>query len=92
LLGLIGHVGTLGQDRTLEPAHALDRDAGRVRDFLDRFPARIRAWISLGRNGLSTSISYCASLEVWPRATALSRSSIGNVKRALRPGTPRTAY
>jgi len=37
-LGLIGHVGTLGQDRTLEPAHALSRDAGRVRDFLDRFP------------------------------------------------------
>src|SRR5580704_19615640 len=34
LLGLIGNVGTLGQDRTLEPAHALDRDAGRVRDFL----------------------------------------------------------
>jgi hypothetical protein len=35
---LVRHVGTLGQDRTLEPAHALDRDAGRVRDLLDRFP------------------------------------------------------
>src|SRR5208337_4844795 len=37
-LGLICYVGALGQDRTLEPAHALDRDAGRVRDFLYRFP------------------------------------------------------
>src|SRR5579862_2734857 len=55
-------------------------------------PARIRAWISLGRNGLSTSISYCASREVWPRATALSRSSIGNMNRSLRPGMARTAY
>ena len=40
---------------------------------------RIRAWISLGRKGLSTSISYWASREVWPSATALSRSSIGKV-------------
>ena len=37
-LGLICHVGALGQDRTLEPAHTFDRDAGRVRDFLYRFP------------------------------------------------------
>ena len=37
-LGLICHVGAFGQDRALEPAHALDRDAGRVRDFLYRFP------------------------------------------------------
>src|ERR1700684_1520959 len=48
-------------------------------------PARIRAWISLGRNGLSTSISYWASREVWPIATARSRSSIGRIKRPLRP-------
>ena len=37
-LGLICRVGALGQDRSLEPAHALDRDAGCVRDFLYRFP------------------------------------------------------
>ena len=37
-LSLVRHVGAFGQDRSLEPAHALDRDAGRVRDFLHRFP------------------------------------------------------
>ena len=37
-LRLVRHVGTLGQDRSLEPAHALDGDAGRVRDFFHRFP------------------------------------------------------
>ena len=37
-LSLIGQVRALGQDGTLEPSHALDRDAGRVRDFLHRFP------------------------------------------------------
>src|SRR6516164_1200537 len=53
--------------------------------------ARIRAWISLGRKGLSTSISYWASRDVWPSATARRRSSIGKVNRQLRPGTARTA-
>ncbi len=54
-------------------------------------PARIRSWISLGRKGLSTSISYWASRENCPRATALSRSSICSEKRPPRPGTTRTA-
>ena len=35
----------------------------------------------MGRKGLSTSISYCASLENCPRATIRSRSSIGSEKR-----------
>jgi hypothetical protein len=38
VLRLVRHVGTLGQDRSLEPAHTLDGDAGRVRDFFHRFP------------------------------------------------------
>ena len=38
LLSLVRDVGAFGQDRSFEPAHALDRDAGRVRNFLHRFP------------------------------------------------------
>ena len=37
-LCLLRYVSAFGQDRALEPAHALDGDAGRVRDFLDSFP------------------------------------------------------
>jgi hypothetical protein len=37
-LGLLCYVGALSQDRTLEPAHAFYRDAGRVGDLLHRFP------------------------------------------------------
>ena len=49
-----------GPDRTcrrarpgpdLEPAHALDRDAGRVRDFLDRFPGADSCLDLLGSQG-----------------------------------------
>jgi hypothetical protein len=37
-LRLLRYVGAFGKDRALEPAHALDGDAGRVRDFLHSFP------------------------------------------------------
>ncbi len=37
-LRLLRYIGAFGQDRALEPAHALDGDAGRVRDVLDSFP------------------------------------------------------
>ena len=36
-LGLVRDIGAFSQDRSLEPAHAFDRDARRVRDLLHRF-------------------------------------------------------
>src|SRR4030081_332447 len=35
-LRLLSHVGAFGEHRALEPAHPLDRDAGRVRDLFYR--------------------------------------------------------
>jgi hypothetical protein len=50
-LGLVRYVGAFSQDRTLEPAHAFDRNAGRVGDLLHRFPGPDSCLNLLGSQG-----------------------------------------
>jgi hypothetical protein len=51
-LRLLGHVGALGEHGALEPAHSLDRDAGRVRDLFRRLPGADSCLDLLGSQGI----------------------------------------